>query len=79
MLFTLGSGFGGGGNANQFADPWVQQVPDQGFGQSWDTSRNVGGMSGNRGSSGGGGAGTWQGYGGQTYNSFSGGGGGYRR
>lgn len=54
MLKYLPIGFGGGFNA---ADPWVhQQVPDQGFGQQWDS---VGGNSGNRG-------GTWQGYGGQT-------------
>jgi len=42
----------------QHPDPWVQQVPDQGYGQSWGASGR------------GGGGGTWQGYGGQTYGSY---------
>jgi len=51
----------------QFPDPWqIQQVPDQGYGQSWDSA-------GNRNSNNMGSGGTWQGYGGQTYNNFSGG------
>jgi len=76
-----GGGYGGQMQQPQvqppaYVDPWVQhqQVPDQGFGRSWD---NMGGNQGNQGrpSGGGvgGGGGTWQGYGGQQFGGFGGG------
>ncbi len=72
--------FGGGQQQQpqQFIDPWVQhqQVPDQGFGRSWDSGNNNNmNMQQHNNMNRGGGGGTWQGYyGGQGQQ-----GGGYRR